>query len=201
MSSNLQNDELLQHLEFDDRTYFEAFRVPKASDGMTRVGKRGKEVHPHYLLNEWVSGRHAGIFRDSPHIKEASEIWTMAHPVRQAQVTKWRRAMLKEQVDNFYAVSKEYNECQRRLDRMFGERVVTILNSKRIIGCTTTAAAKYSEDIQLASPDVLLLEECGEILESHCITAMGENTQQLILIGDHKFVNITISFSCDAADG
>ena len=54
------------------------------------------------------------------------------------------------------------------------------------MACTTTAAAKYSQDLQVVSPDVLLVEETGEILESHVMTALGPRTQQLVLIVDHK---------------
>ena len=36
------------------------------------------------------------------------------------------------------------------------------------------------------SPDVVLVEEAGEILESHILTALTPKTKQLILIGDHK---------------
>jgi hypothetical protein len=60
------------------------------------------------------------------------------------------------------------------------------LTGKRIIGCTTTGAAKFAQDIR---PDALLMEEAGEILESHVLTAMGENTSQMILIGDHKYAS------------
>jgi superfamily I DNA and/or RNA helicase len=34
-------------------------------------------------------------------------------------------------------------------------------------------------------PDVVMLEEAGEILESHTLMAMTPETKQLILIGDH----------------
>lgn len=60
----------------------------------------------------------------------------------------------------------------------------------RIIGCTTTAAAKYTQQLRDALPEVLLVEEAGEILESHVLTALGEETRRLILIGDHKYVVI-----------
>lgn len=194
-SSGMQSGDIIEYLEFDDPNYFDAFRVPKAGDGMTRVGKKGRAVHPHYLFNQWSSGQDAGMpFRNNPHILKFSDIWRMAPPRRQALITKWRQAILKEQVANIHTIAKDYNECQSRLDRMFGEKTAAILKRKRIIGCTTTAAAKYSEDIQMASPGVLLLEEAGEVMEAHIITAMGENTQQLILIGDHKYVNIGISF-------
>ncbi|CAK4032789.1 nfx1-type zinc finger-containing 1 [Lecanosticta acicola] len=44
----------------------------------------------------------------------------------------------------------------------------------------------YSKQLQTAAPGILLVEEAGEILESHILTAMTPSTKQLILIGDHK---------------
>jgi hypothetical protein len=34
---------------------------------------------------------------------------------------------------------------------------------------------------------VLLVEEAGEILESHIMTALSDDIEQIILIGDHKY--------------
>jgi superfamily I DNA and/or RNA helicase len=42
------------------------------------------------------------------------------------------------------------------------------------------------EDICQAAPGIVLLEEAGEILESHVLAAMTQGTKQLILIGDHR---------------
>jgi len=188
-NSNVTDKDLLDYLKVDDSAFFEAFRVPIAADGMTRVGKKGRAVDPHYLLRQWYKGRNAAMYRNEPHIIRASEIWKMAPPLRQAQIAKWRQAILKEKVANIYTIAKEYNEYQSKRARMLREKDAAIFRSKRIIGCTTTAAAKYGDDIQMASPGVLLLEEAGEVLESHSLTAMGPETQQLILIGDHKYAN------------
>jgi len=185
-SSNLHHQDILDHLEFEDPVYYEAFSVPCAADGMTQVGRRGRAVGPDYLLNQWTRGWNAGSFKNHPNVSNASHIWEMNPTLRQNQLNHWKQDILKAQVTDIYTVAKCYNECQSKLDRKFDEKLGAILASKRIIGCTTTAAAKYSDDIQAASPEVLLVEEAGEILESHIITAMGENTKQLILIGDHK---------------
>src|SRR5947207_6157264 len=76
---------------------------------------------------------------------------------------------------------------ESELDEYFYHRKNSeILKRKRIIGCTTTAAAKYVRALQAAKPGVILVEEAGEILESHVLTAMTEVTKQLVLIGDHK---------------
>jgi hypothetical protein len=184
--SSVQNEHILDHLKFADPTYYEAFRVPQSADGMTQVGKKGRAVDPYYLLDQWANGRNAGIFRNHPHISNASGIWGMSPALRKNRSKQWKHEILEQKVANIYSIAKLYNDCQDHLDRKFTENVGALLLSKRIIGCTTTAAAKYSCDIQAASPGVLLVEEAGEILESHVLTAMGKKTTQLILIGDHK---------------
>lgn len=179
--------ELMEYLEFssDGPPFYEAFTVPRDHDGMVRVGKRGKAVDDFYLLNRWCSGTNAGIFQDSM-LENSKHLWQITAPDRVTINTSWRLNILKDQVSDFCKISQEYNDCQSRLDRMFKRKDSQIIGSKRIIGCTTTAAAKYTQELQAASPDVLLVEEAGEILESHILTALGKETEQMILIGDHR---------------
>lgn len=72
------------------------------------------------------------------------------------------------------------------MDTQFNESKVSILRNKRIVGCTTTAAAKYTKLIACAQPDIVIVEEAGEIQESHILTALTPSMKQLIQIGDHK---------------
>jgi AAA domain len=87
-------------------------------------------------------------------------------------------------------VGRDYhdNDVQDELARRSWESTVAYLKQKRIIGCTTTGTAKYSEDLAAVGLDMLLVEEAGEILESHILTALGANTKHMILIGDRKYV-------------
>lgn len=78
---------------------------------------------------------------------------------------------------------KSNSECSSVWQMPKPERLV---QSKRIIACTTTAASMYASEIQSAAPGVIIVEEAGEILESHILAAMGSTTKQLIQIGDHK---------------
>ncbi len=87
-----------------------------------------------------------------------------------------------------YDNGKAYNSCLTSIDRMYGRKFEAILKEKRIIACTTTGAAKHGERIRAAAPTVVLVEEAGEILESHVLTALSPSTDQLILVGDHKLV-------------
>ncbi|KAJ7475849.1 P-loop containing nucleoside triphosphate hydrolase protein [Mycena latifolia] len=156
-SSALSNSDLLDFLQFEDPIFYDAFSVPSSGD-MT--------LHTSVL--------------------ESSDIWKMPTSARKSKLKVWKQAIMEERVQQFVSTAREYNETQTELARKFNANTIAILRSKRIIGCTTTAAAKYTESIQSASPGVLLVEEAGEILESHVLTALGQDTDQLILIGDHQ---------------
>ena len=183
---SLYKANLLQHLEFHHAAYFGAFRVPQSADGMRRVAKKGRAAGPGYLLDRWRQGQDAGIFKDASHVREASDIWMMPSKSRRTLVWRWMQEVLKDLIERFCTTGDAYNGYQRQLDRKYGENDAAVLRSKRIIGCTTTGAAKYRNDIDAARPGVLLVEEAGEILESHILTSLGAETKQLILIGDHK---------------
>lgn len=181
--------DLMDHVEFDAPEFFRAFQVPPSAlnGDMRRVGKRGRAVDRIYLINQWVRGWDAGMFKNAPNVREAAAVWGMPGAERQKHVGQWREALLREGVEHLYDLGKVFNDYQEKLSRKHAEHEERTLLSKRIIGCTTTAAAKYSEHLRSALPEVVLVEEAGEILESHVLTALGEETRRLILIGDHKY--------------
>ncbi|KAJ7170685.1 P-loop containing nucleoside triphosphate hydrolase protein [Mycena crocata] len=178
--------DLLEHIEFEDEAFFTALSLPQSANGMTQVGKGGKKVDRFYLWSRWTAGNDAGMFKNHPQILATADVWEMDTPSRKAKVSGWITACQREEAASISTIGKAFNEHQDELDRIFRQREVSILRSKQIIGCTTTAAAKYTQDIQAVSPEVLIVEEAGEILESHVLTALGTDTQQLVLIGDHK---------------
>ncbi|PXF46515.1 Helicase required for RNAi-mediated heterochromatin assembly 1 [Gracilariopsis chorda] len=62
---------------------------------------------------------------------------------------------------------------------------IACLRRARVIGCTTSGAAKYNDLIQALAPAVIICEEAAEVLESHMLASLSSRTKQLILIGDH----------------
>ena len=179
--------ELMCHLELEEAKFYAAFKGPKSDDGMMVMGKGGRVVDKFYLIRHWRRGGDPEIFSDAPNVLEAHEIWSMPKASRQAIVNHWVEKIRKEEVERLCQAAFRYNVIVDELDRKFKEKDGYILESKRIIGCTTTAAAKYTRQIREAAPDVVLVEEAGEILESHIVTALGRTAKQLILIGDHQY--------------
>ncbi|XP_076264518.1 NFX1-type zinc finger-containing protein 1-like isoform X2 [Rhynchophorus ferrugineus] len=60
-----------------------------------------------------------------------------------------------------------------------------VMKEHKIIGMTTTAAARLRSALNEVASPIVIVEEAAEVLESHIITALSENCQHLILIGDH----------------
>ena len=195
MSARIQNPQLLEYLEFEVPEYFEAFTIPKAHDGQKVVGRNGKPIHDFYLLEQWIQGRNAGFLSHYRNVMNAPKIWSMSYNERREKLKGWQDALFKEQVAHVHDNGEAYNSCLTSIDRMYGRKTEAILNEKRIIACTTTGAAKHGERIRAASPTVVLVEEAGEILESHVLTALSPSTDQLILVGDHKLA-FFVFFKC-----
>jgi hypothetical protein len=188
-ATNFTKQEIMEYLEFcsEEVPYYDAFSVADETDsGMTRVGKWGKKMGKFYLLDRWTSGAFDAGSLSHLQPKGAADIWKIAIPVRRAILAKWRDAVLSDHVQEIQERGREFNTNQKELDTIFSEKDASIIKSKRIIACTTNGAAKYSSAIASAEAGVVLVEEAGEILEAHILTALSSHTQQLILIGDHK---------------
>ena len=194
--------EVLEYLEFqpDEPPFFEAFKVPEEEQNMVRVGKRGKAVDAYYLFDRWCRGKDRGMYQRSMD-PSVSEVWRMRPQSRMTTYNIWRTEILKERAARVQESGAKYNELIDRNESIWMERDLEVIRGKRIIGCTTTAAAKYVQTLQSISPGVLLVEEAGEILESHILTALGPETKQMILIGDHKQLRPKVHYDLSVEKG
>ncbi|EPE34203.1 P-loop containing nucleoside triphosphate hydrolase [Glarea lozoyensis ATCC 20868] len=184
---SLSWNDIQDYLEMneEDRLYYDALTIPEENDGWNRVAKKNKRVRHDYLYLRWKSGDDAGIFAQIA--KQAfPSVWAMPMNSRSDLVRKWTRSLFEERVELIQDLYKRYTEVQEKLNSLRLEGKIATLRNMRVIGCTTTIAAKQNKLIRGANPDIVLVEEAGEILESHILTALTQSVKQLILIGDDK---------------
>ena len=175
---------LLNHLKSRYPTYFEALTF-RLDDDMILIGESGRPVGTTYLLSRWMSGRDAGVLRDHSNVAASRDVWSLSLEEREKLGDRWRGEMLGDQVETILEAGDRYNSFQAPLSAKFHQRARRVLRSRRIIACTTMGAAIYRDAIHDAGPEILVVEEAGEVLESHVLTALSNDTQRLILIGDH----------------
>ncbi|KAI9687140.1 MAG: hypothetical protein M1822_002551 [Bathelium mastoideum] len=202
LSRSVSTDEILSYLEFhDDTEYYDAFEVPIHSNGMSTVGRKGKAIKPDYLLRRWLAGAQdvgpfsKGVFGTS------SAVWLMPNDRRRALYNEWEAQIRKQKLDDLQSAGAQYNMRQAEIRNRFKEGDAQLLANKRIIACTSTYAAMSIDILRRVRPETVMLEEAGELLEPHVLTAIHDSTQRIIMIGDHKqlrpkIMNYALSVEC-----
>ncbi|KAG5982283.1 hypothetical protein E4U55_002088 [Claviceps digitariae] len=172
--------DVLGYLEFchedQDQLCLSAFTVPY---------RRRPNIQPEYLIDRWVYGKGPGALSRNVSPRCAS-IWSINRATRSELMGRWLADIVRERRECLVSNIKDINALQIEVDRLFDQAKCAFVRTKQIIGCTTTAAAKYPGLIKAANPDCVIVEEAGEILEAHILAALSPNVKQLILIGDHK---------------
>ncbi|XP_052100557.1 NFX1-type zinc finger-containing protein 1-like [Mytilus californianus] len=77
------------------------------------------------------------------------------------------------------ALFDRYKKAKLQIDEL-------IMSKASVIALTTTAAARYYDSLAKLKPTITIIEEAAEVLEAHIVTALSQNCQHVILIGDHK---------------
>lgn len=200
-------DDLLDYLEFSEESNdvkcYSAFQVPLEADGWKTQGRGQKEIDADYLFRRWQKGQDPGIFAERK-LRQDKFAWELSRLERNRLHDKWYHKIAEEKSEKIRELAKMYKGTQETIESHLDEGKIELLRKKRIIGCTTTAAAKYNRLITAAQPDIIIVEEAGEILESHVLTALTPSVKQLVLIGDHKQLRPKINnyaLSVEKGDG
>jgi ribosomal protein L40E len=166
--------------EFMDEE-IEQFELPDSNENI--VGKKGKTVTEQSLWTSWTKGEQ----RFPPlSFSPKKDLWKMSKIDRQNLLDEWISAMRGPLIEELADLTKKFDDTQISIQDLRSGSKMTMLATKRIIGCTTTGAAKNKDLLDTVHAGVLLVEEAGEILEPHILSSLNARTKQLIMIGDHK---------------
>ena len=98
----------------------------------------------------------------------------------------WLKKTERYYMNQLQSKQPDYERALARKFKVLLEEDFHVLQNVKIIGMTTTCAARYRRTLQRIRPKIVLVEEAAEVLEAHVITSLTKGCQHLILIGDHK---------------
>ncbi|NXI17194.1 ZNFX1 protein, partial [Irena cyanogastra] len=114
------------------------------------------------------------------------DVWQLDLNSRWRLYRFWLRTYQGSIREDILEHEQEYQAAAKRLEELKLEQDLCILYNARIVGMTTTGAAKYRRILQYIAPRIVIVEEAAEVLEAHTITTLSRDCQHLILIGDHQ---------------
>ncbi|GBB94416.1 hypothetical protein RclHR1_02350015 [Rhizophagus clarus] len=131
-------------------------------------------------------------------------IWRMSIAERKKLYDHWRTNIYKGKVGILTKLQKKHEEKCKEVNNIYDEGRRQVLLRSDVIGMTTNGAAKFQNLIRSIGPRIIICEEAGEVLEAHILSALTQETQHLILIGDHNQLRphiATYSLSMDSTTG
>ncbi|XP_046576468.1 NFX1-type zinc finger-containing protein 1-like [Haliotis rubra] len=119
-------------------------------------------------------------------ILHCRDVWDLDMTDRESLYKTWVTAYQHHWKVSIKDKEQEYRQLSQRRKEVLREEDKDILSQADIIGMTTTGAAKHASLLEAVAPRIVIVEEAAEVLESHIITTLNPECQQLILIGDHQ---------------
>ena len=187
-----------------------------APTDMTKVGRKGKASSGDELWVRWCTGKakdgskkvqssvadnneavasstsnssRTPITLASSDAKTAeisSSIWTIDVEKRKEMLRVWEREYRAPHLESLARYMAVFETSINELDELRAEAKVDTVSRATLIGCTTTSAAKHRGLLENVRPDVVIVEEAGEILECHILTNLYDSVKRLVMIGDHQ---------------
>jgi len=171
----------------NQRLYDHFNMIDQLPEGFEIVGKRNKRLTPSSLFDQWAKGSRCPDYL-FPYIQFDEYIvnfWGLDLTARSGMIDDWRTMLLNDTQERLKDESLVFQELSAEKQTINREQDLQILREARVIGATTNGAARYREILSEKSPGVVIVEEAGEVLEPHILSALSAETKHLILIGDH----------------
>ena len=150
------------------------FHIPRASDDWKVVDNKGRPLKKDYLWDRWFLGQDRGAleehFRNSRR-QYRQNLWDLEYSGRRLMINNWQETLIRNASNEFNKEMELFRTSSEKLQQMNDRESIAVLSRKRIIGCTTTGAAKYANLLDTVRAGVIIMEEAGEILEPHVITS------------------------------
>jgi hypothetical protein len=180
-------DNIKSYLECTYPNYYNSFW------GVDADGFQVYSFSSDYVIRSWLSGSAAplpGVVQTTRTVEELLEaetdVYAMSNTERQAVFTFWADECQQSRTQKFLSALTEYWKTKDAHDDAKQEIDQRCLEQANIIGITTSGLARNLNLLKRLPTKVLLVEEAGEVLEAHILTALLPSLEHAILIGDHQ---------------
>ena len=145
---------------------------------------KGKKFN---ILNSWIRGAP----KRKTSARTVSELLNVAlndmssversalHKHWVEQTTSELSRRLLHLLDSYRDIRDSLRKCHQELD-------LRCLRRAHVVGVTTTGLARNLDVLRRVRAKVVMIEEAGEVLEAHTLTALLPSVEHAILIGDHE---------------
>ncbi|XP_059169631.1 NFX1-type zinc finger-containing protein 1-like [Physella acuta] len=123
---------------------------------------------------------------DSTEENTLRQLWKLDQTTRYRLYKLWLSRYLNEIKRNFLINLENYEAVLAKKTQVRQEEDLAILKASRVVGVTTTGAAKRRKLLQAVGATIVIVEEAAEVSEPHTITAISQHCEHLILVGDHQ---------------
>jgi hypothetical protein len=114
------------------------------------------------------------------------DLFSLRTAERRKLYTGWKEEIMSPIRRSLLANLKAYEDVKVQIDRIRAEVDLRVLKNANVIGVTTSGLARNLGLLRRLNSKILLVEEAGEVLEAHLLTAMLPSIEHAILIGDHQ---------------
>ncbi|XP_031552537.1 NFX1-type zinc finger-containing protein 1-like [Actinia tenebrosa] len=122
------------------------------------------------------------------HERRTSDIFKISRRKERWNLYRLWRSRLQEDCRRKIRSTQDanYESELKKLHEIDSDKDLRILKGARVVGMTTTNAAKYHDLLQRVRPKIVIVEEAAEVLEAHILTSLPLDCEHVILIGDHQ---------------
>ncbi|KAI5071830.1 hypothetical protein GOP47_0014081 [Adiantum capillus-veneris] len=118
-------------------------------------------------------------------LKNHTDIWSLDGDARRALHAHWVERIHCEAQEKITRLSTQFTETCQKKQEIENEIQLSLLRKAKVVGMTTTAAARNHSILKSLQAEIIVVEEAAEVLESHILASLTASTKHLILIGDH----------------
>jgi superfamily I DNA and/or RNA helicase len=121
-----------------------------------------------------------------PASTRAYDIFSLKYAERLSLYLEWKEEIVAQTQRSLLANLKAFEKATAEIGKIGAEVSHRILARANVIGVTAPDLARNLDLLRRLNSKVLLVEEAGEVLEAHLLTAMLPSIEHAILIGDHQ---------------